>query len=81
MDNLLYRVIGYKTDKYQNKSAIKIQKAYKNYRNYQINKRLDIIHNLIPENKKSINKENLEELLYWKEMRDIIKTKSDWCLV
>ena len=76
MDFYLYKVFGYKTNNLLYFSALKIQKAYKNHKDYEIKKRLDIINNNnFPKNtnyEKDIYDEN-EELKYWGQMRNIIK--------
>ena len=83
MDRLIFNSVGYRTDSLLNKSAKKIQNAYKNYRDYQIKKRIDIIRNLIPDKKfnenpseeedKEGDEEVDEEKLYWIGLRNIIK--------
>ena len=45
MDSFLHNIFGYNTDNYLNKSARIIQRAYRNYKNFQINKIIDIIRN------------------------------------
>ena len=78
MDNFLYKTIGYKTDFLLYYSAIKIQKTYKNYRDYQIKKRIDILKNNIPEKKNNRKDEDddKDELKYWNQMRNLIKYES-----
>ena len=80
MDTILFNVFGYKTNKLINDAVIKIQWTYKNYRNYQIKKRIDIIRNLIPE-KDNYDKLLLEEIEYWNSQRNKIKKDESWELL
>lgn len=70
MNNFIYKIIGYRTNDLLNDSAVKIQKTYRNYKDYQIKKRLDVINNLIPEKD---NNNDFEEITYWLSMRKFIK--------
>ena len=80
MDNLIYNISGYKTNYLLNTSAKKIQNAYKNHKSYQINRRIDIIRNRIP--KKEITELDMnQEIIYWNNLRNIIKSEKDWFLV
>ena len=81
MDKLLYNIFAYKTDLLFNNSAIIIQRAYKNYKTFQIKRRIDIIKNLIPNKKDNIELENTEELTYWNNMRKIIKSDKEWVIL
>ena len=80
MDTILFNVFGYKTNKLINDAVIKIQWTYKNYRNYQIKKRIDIIRNLTPE-KDNYDKLLLEEIEYWNSLRNKIKKDESWELL
>ena len=81
MDKLLYNIFAYKTDQLLDNSAIIIQRAYKNYKTFQIKRRIDIIKNLIPNKKDNIELENTEELTYWNNMRKIIKSDKEWYII
>ena len=81
MDYFIYNILGYKTEKIINESAKKIQKAYRDYRSYQIKKRIDIIQNKIPEKKIDSDREIYEENIYWQELRNSVKDKTDWCFI
>ena len=81
MDTLLFNIFGYKTNKLINDAVIKIQYTYKNYRNYQIKKRIDIIRNLIPEKEENYDKLLLEETKYWNSLRNKIKKNESWELL
>ena len=58
-----------------NNSALKIQKFYKKYKNYQKQLKLNIIHrkNIFQESDLLININNKDELNYWYNMRKNIK--------
>ena len=60
-----------------NECASKIQKSYKNYRSFQINKRIDFLHAphfFLPDDETYENEVN-EEIEYWENMRNRIKNK------
>ena len=76
MDYAIFNVLGYKTNKLLNECASKIQKSYRNYRSYQIKKRIDYIYNVGRQNNDENNYLNEiinEELEYWNNMRYKIK--------
>ena len=72
MENILYNYTGYLTDNLKNSYASKIQKAYRDHKSYEINKRIDIIRHKIPEYQD--NDEEEEEITYWKLIRNSIKS-------
>jgi len=75
MDYAIFNVFGYKTNKLLNEYASKIQKSYRNYRSYQIKKRIDYIFSSRQLNDDDNNYQNEinEELEYWNNMRYKIK--------
>ena len=82
MDFIIYKYLGYKTNSLINESAIKIQKMFRNYKDYHHKKQQDIIYNRIPI-KDDLDNDISEELLYWKFMRNSIKKnyESAWILI
>ena len=74
MENILYNYTGYLTDNLKNSYASKIQKAYRDHKSYEINKRIDIIKHNIPESQKNDKLEEDEEITYWKLIRNSIKS-------
>ena len=77
MDKYYFKYFGYKTNFLINESAKKIQKAYKNYKDYQLKKRIDVIKNLIPEKNINLETEITEEKKYWETLRKYIKYDYD----
>jgi len=75
MDNLIYNFTGYVTNNYLNISAMKIQKAYRDHKSYEIKRREDIIKNKKIE-KDTSKKDEEEELKFWNLMREKIKFNS-----
>lgn len=84
MNKLIYDVTGYQTNALY-RSAKKIQDIYRDYRDYQINKRIDIIKGLVPYKEDDQVISEKEEDIYWKELRYYIKNKKDiinnWCII
>ena len=70
MDQYIFTIFGYQTNKLLDDSARKIQKAYLNYKDYQIKKRLDIIKKKVPQ---KFNNDYNQEIEYWNSMRNFIK--------
>jgi len=75
MDYFLYNIAGYKTNNYMNSSARKIQRAYRDHKSYEINRRMDDILYNKNKNKKEEDTDK-EELEYWNLMREKIKYNS-----
>ena len=75
MDYFLYNITGYKTEGYLNSSAKKIQRAYRDHKSYEINRRIDEILYNKKKNKKEEDTDK-EELEYWNLMREKIKYNS-----
>ena len=80
MDNLIYNLIGYKTNNLLENSAIIIQQAYKNHKSYEINRRIDMIRRRDNRGERDnmLNEEkNIEEeLAYWEYSREKAKCYS-----
>ena len=78
MEYILYNYTGYLTDSLKHICATKIQKAYRNNKSYEINRRIDLITHKIPENssieKEKEEKEEKEEMTYWNLIRESIKS-------
>lgn len=78
MDKFLYNYFGYNEDYIKNQSAILIQKTYRNYKNYNLQKKIDMIcygNKLTNKTNLRINKEIKEENEFWKNQRIRIKNK------
>ena len=80
MKRFLYNYFGYNKKEIENKSAIIIQRSYRNYINYKKNILSDYIkyYSIFNSKKKSdkeLDKECYEDMNYWKNMRILIKTK------
>ena len=78
MDKFLYNYFGYNEEYIKNKSALLIQKTYRNYKNYKKNIICDYIKYFDLFNSKSdsqIDKEDTEEMDYWRNERYLIKNK------
>ena len=76
MDYLIYNLTGYKTHNHLENCANIIQRAYRNHKSYEINKRIDIIKNKRKENIKILDKEDEEEMDYWKYLREKVKCEA-----
>tara|TARA_B100000401_G_C52348108_1_gene504392 strand:+ start:79 stop:351 length:273 start_codon:yes stop_codon:yes gene_type:complete len=81
MDKYYFKYFGYKTNFLINESAKKIQKAYKNYKEYQLKKRIDIIKNLISYENVNYDDEIKEENKYWIALRKKIKYAKNYIIV
>lgn len=79
MHYYLYKYFNYRTNELYNMSAIVIQKAYRQHKIHQIQKRLTIIKN--KDTKIKLNKrydtKMPEEWDYWITQRNIIKNKNN----
>lgn len=78
MENFLYNYFGYNEEYIKNKSASLIQKTFRNYKTYKKNKISDYIKYFELFNSKSdleLEKEDEEEVNYWKNQRYLIKNK------
>jgi hypothetical protein len=76
MDKLLYNYFGYNEDSFKNKNARLIQKTYRHYRMYNIEKKCDMMKYgkyLVYMNDKKLDNETKDELEYWKNKRHFIK--------
>ena len=81
MDKYYFKYFGYKTNFFIHESAKKIQKVYRNYKEYQLKKRIDVIKRLIPEKNINLEKEIVEENKYWETLRKFIKYDNDYSLI
>ena len=78
MEKILYNYFGYNEEHIKNKSAYLIQKTYRNYKRYKKNKICDYIKYFDLFNSKTdleLEKEDEEEINYWKNQRYLIKNK------
>ena len=78
MDKFLYNYFGINENYIQKQSAILIQKTYRNYKNYSLKKKIDMIHygnKLKNKTEEKINKEIMEENEFWKKQRIRIKNE------
>ena len=76
MDRVLYNYFGYNAESFQNENARLIQNTYRNYRRYNIEKKMDMMKygkKLTYITDKNLDKENEEELKYWRSERNFIK--------
>ena len=81
MDKFYFKYFGFCTNNLKNVSAKKIQKAYKNYKDYQLKKRTDIIKNLIPYENINYDDEIKEENKYWIALRKKIKYAKNYIII
>lgn len=78
MDKLLYNYFGFNENYIKNQSAILIQHAYRNYKKYNLQKKIDMIQHgnkLTNKTEKRLNKEIMEENEFWKNQRIRIKNE------
>ena len=78
MDKFLYNYFGFNENHIKNQSAILIQKTYRNYKNYSLKKKIDMIHygnKIKNKTEEKINKEIMEENEFWKNQRIRIKNE------
>ena len=78
MDKFLYNYFGINENYIQKQSAILIQKTYRNYKNYSLQKKIDMIrygNKLTNKTDNQINKEIKEENEFWKNQRIRIKNE------
>ena len=77
MHKFLYNYFDYRTYELYKISAVLIQKTYRNYKKYQIQKRLNSIKFLKSESKldKIYDIHINNELDFWKTSRNLIKNK------
>jgi len=78
MDLFLYNYFGYNEGYIKNKKARMIQKIYRNYKNYNLQKKIDMIkygHKITNKTNDKINEEINDEHKFWKTQR--IKIKSE----
>ncbi len=78
MDKFLYNYFGLNENYIKNKSASLIQKTYRNYKNYSLQKKIDMIrygNKLTNKTNLRINKEIMEENEFWKKQRKKIKNE------
>lgn len=78
MDKLLYNYFGFNENHIKNQSAILIQHTYRNYKKYNLQKKIDMIQHgnkLTNKTEKRLNKEIMEENEFWKNQRIRIKNE------
>lgn len=78
MDKFLYNYFGLNENYIKNKNASLIQKTYRNYKNYSLQKKIDMIrygNKLTNKTNLRINKEIKEENEFWKNQRIRIKNE------
>ena len=78
MDKFLYNYFGLNENYIKNKSASLIQKTYRNYKNYSLQKKIDMIrygNKLTNKTEARLNKEIMEENEFWKKQRIKIKNE------
>ena len=76
MDFFLYNYFGYNEGYIKNKKARMIQNIYRNYKNYNLQKKIDMIkygHKLTYKTNDNINQEINDEHKFWKTQRIKIK--------
>lgn len=75
MDHVLYNVLGYATEQYTSYAAIRIQRAYRNHKSYELGWRTDRLKGLVPVQDSF---DSREELDYWDEQRTLVRHGSQW---
>lgn len=80
MERFLYNYFGYNKEYIENNSAIIIQRAYRNFKDYKKKKQRDYVvyFNIFNNNEKNdieLDKECKEDIDYWVKMRKKIKNK------
>ena len=70
MDYYLHNYLGYTTNHFMDENAKIIQKAFKNHRSFEINRRIDVIRHSIPQLETECDNEEID---FWNEQRNIIK--------
>ena len=72
MDKFLYNYFGFNENYIKNKSAILIQNTYRNYKKYNLKKKIDMIrygNKLTNKTNNKINQEIREENEFWNNQR------------
>ena len=78
MDKFLYNYFGFNENHIKNQSAILIQQTYRNYKKYNLQKKIDMIrygNKLTNKTEERLNKEIMEENEFWKNQREKIKNE------
>lgn len=75
MDHILYNFLGYATEEYTYRAAIRIQRAYRNHKSYELGWRTDRIKCLVPIQDSF---DPCEEHDYWDEQRTLVRYGSQW---
>ena len=78
MDKFLYNYFGLNENHIKNQSAILIQQTYRNYKKYNLQKKIDMIrygNKLTNKTEERLNKEIMEKNEFWKNQRIRIKNE------